>query len=126
MDEEPKTLLGQGQGDLHIDLDLMERGGYSAADVQYVSDLRHDQIDREHQAIEEQITFLEETLRQHFANEALLIDLRTIVGPDSQEKIDEIIAAHNKSHQGLLAAIESIANEFRDHMLLEELGEVVV
>ena len=126
MNEVPKTLLGQGQGDLHIDLATMERGGYSAADVQYVSDLRHDQIEREHQAIEEQITFLEETLRQHFANEALLIDLRTIVGPDSQEKIDEIIAAHNKSHQGLLAAIESIANEFRDHMLLEELGEVVV
>ena len=124
MDDGSDTLSGQGQGDL--DIATMERGGYSAADVQYVSDLRHDQIEREHREIEEQISFLEETLRQHFANEALLIDLRTIVGPDSQEKIDEIIAAHHKFHHGLLAAIESIANEFRDHMLLEELGEVVV
>jgi len=81
-------------------------------------DLRHEQ---EHRDIEEQITLLEETMRQHFENEALLFDLRSIVGPDSQEKIDEIIAAHKKSHQGLLEALESIANEFRDHMLLEEL-----
>lgn len=110
MNEAPKTLLGQG------DLATMESGGYSTTDIQYVSDLRPD---REHQAIEAQITLLEETMRQHFENEALLVDLRTIVGPDSQEKIDEIIVGHKKTNQGLLEAIESIANEFRDHILLE-------
>ena len=69
--------------------------------------------------IEDHITFLEETARQHFENEAKLLELQSKYKSDHLN-MDYLLETHKKSHQELLEAIESIATEFRDHIRLEE------
>jgi hemerythrin len=78
-------------------------------------------MDEEHLEIVDHITQLEEIARQHFENEAKLLELRS---PVSDHQNDLALETHKKSHQKLLEAIEGIANEFRDHIRLEEWYQV--
>ena len=90
----------------------------------------YDQMDKEHREIEDHITHLEEISRQHFENEAKLLELQSQSQSQIQSQIqsqatddlnmDYLLETYKKSHQELLEAIESIADEFRDHIRLEE------
>ena len=75
------------------------------------------QIDKEHQEIDDQITLLEEVTRQHFENDAKLLELQNKVKSDD---LNHLLETHKKYHQELLESIESIATEFRDHIRLED------
>ena len=78
-------------------------------------------MDEEHLEIVDHITQLEEIARQHFEHEAKFLELLSHVsaGPN-----DLVLETHKKTHQKLLEAIEGIANEFRDHIRLEEWYQV--
>ena len=76
----------------------------------------HAKIDEEHQDIDDHITHLEEVARQHFDNEAKLLELRNPVKSNNHLNVDSLLEIHKKSYQELLNAIESIASEFRDHI----------
>ena len=79
------------------------------------------QMNEECRDIEDHITLLEETARQHFENESKLLELKSQNRSKSGHlNMDYLLETHKKSHQELLEAIESIATEFRDHIRLEE------